>query len=540
MKTIDSDYSNPPFASPAESLKDRFLAAVFSSDAAAAESVLSDILEFMETHTQITESDQKGLYQIKAAMGRLRDRSPGSLSGRVAECGKRLDRFLKDLARAEIQHPASIDFSLWKSMPGFDEEILNRFLESTVTFQLTSGCGNFCRRCNEWALPGPRKHFSQTAVLELACRLKKLNNPDFALYCASDPLDWEDGTHTIVTLMEQLRDNGFLPSFGLLTKVPKEKETLLADLVHKGFDVSVSVTAGNRDRIRRIERDHALSLSLQHDTEDLLISSRMDEDFESVKPSITDSYGTEITPDGAFIVIPAFTSALNLTGQRRIPVDGTTRFFPEQMAGRDGLRVEYFKPFQAVRADGEPFILHRLMETQVENILLDTGREELTPPGLSSLETFFQTFERKALEKRKQALPSTLKRLKKTCAPDEYQRKADAFRDFCDPETVKQARISAFSFFLESVRDYAETRPARTTIVRHLRQKNPPLNKTGHPPENGRPLQDLLFAEKIDAFDLFTRTASQTLTHPDDERISRFIESFPSCFDTDAHRYRFA
>ncbi|MCF8045291.1 MAG: hypothetical protein K9J83_05470 [Desulfarculaceae bacterium] len=540
MKPIDSDYSNPPFASRAESLKDRFLASVFSKDPMETESVLSDILEFIEKHPRMTESDQKGLYQITAAMGGLKDRVPDSLSGRVADCGRRLDRFLKDLARAEIQHPASIDYPCWKSLQGLNQEMRNRFLESVVTLQLTCGCGNFCRRCNEWALPGPRKHFSRTAVLELADRLKKRNNTDFALYCASDPLDWEDGNHTIVTLMEQLRDNGSLPSYGLLTKAPKAKEALLADLVHKGFDVSVSVTAKNRTRIRRIELDYSISLSLQHDTEDLLIPARLDEDFESVKPSITDSYGTEITPDGAFIVIPAFTSALNLTGQRRIPVDGTTRFFPEKRAGRDGLRVEYFKPLPFVRADGETFISGRLLDTQVENILLDTGAEDLTPPGLSSLETFFRTFERKALEKRKQSLPSTLKRLKKTCAPDEYRRKAAAFRNFCDPELVKQARISAFSFFLESVREYAKTHPTRSTIVRHLRQKNPPLHKSGHPPENGRPLQDLLFAEKIDAFDLFTRAANQTLTHPDDERINRFIESFPSCFDTETHRYRFA
>ena len=540
MRPNESDDNNLPFASPAEALKDRFLSAVFSKDKVETESVLSDILEFMEKSARITESDQKGLYQINAAMGRLKGRISSFSSEPIAGLRKRLDHFLKDLARSETKHPAYVGFPLWKSMLNIKEGSLNRFLTSAVTFQLTSGCSNFCRRCNEWALPGARKHFTYKAVLELSWKLKKLNNPDFALYCASDPLDWRDGNHTIATLMEQLKENDVLPSYGLLTKVPNGREAILADLAHKGFDISVSATAQNRARIRRIERDHSLSLSLQHDTEDLLIPSRLDEDFESVKPSITDCYGTEITPDGAFIVIPAFTSALNLTGQRRIRVDGNTRFFPEKKTGREGLRVEYFKPIQAVNTDGNPFIPDRLLDAQVENILLDTGEYELTPPGLSSLQTFFRTFDKKATEKRKQALSSVLKRLKKTCPEDEYRRKAEAFQDFCDPEFVRKARISAFSFFLESVRDYTASHPARTTIARHLRQKNPPLNKAGHPLENGRPLQDLLFAEKINAFDLFTRAANQTLTHPDDERINRFIESFPSCFDTDTHRYRLA
>ena len=540
MRPNESDDNNPPFASPAEALKDRFLAAVFSKDKMETESVLSDILEFMEKSTWMTESDQKVLYQIKAAMGRLKDRIPGFSSKPVADCRKRLDHFLKDLARCEIRQPSYIDFPSWKSMQGFNEDVLNRFLACVITFQLTSGCSNFCRRCNEWALPGARKHFTCKAVLELSSKLKKLNNPDFALYCASDPLDWRDGKQTIATLMEQLRENDFLPSYGLLTKVPKGKEILLADLAHKGFDVSVSATAKNRARIRRIERDHSLSLSLQHDTEDLLIPARLDEDFESIKPSITDSYGTEITPDGAFIVIPTFTSALNLTGQRRIPVGRTTCFFPVKKAGRDGLRVEYFKPLEMVGKDGNRFILDRLLDAQVENILLDTGEYELTPPGLSSLQTFFRTFEKKATEKRKQALSSVLNRLKKTCPEEEYCKKAEAFRHFCDPEFVRQARISAFSFFLASVRDYTATHPARTEIARHLRQNSPPLCESGNPATNGRPLQDLLSSEKIDAFDLFTHSANRTLTHPDDDGINRFIDSFPSCFDTDTHRYRFA
>ncbi|MGM0643854.1 MAG: hypothetical protein ACQETC_08780 [Thermodesulfobacteriota bacterium] len=541
MIPSDSDYSNPPFASPVESLKDRFLAALFSKDMPETESVLSDILDFTEKRTGFTESDLKGLYQIKTGMGRLRDLVPGLLSEPVTVCRKRLDRLLKDLARSETQNPASIDFSCWKSLQDFNEEMLNRFLESAVTLQLTSGCSSFCRRCNEWALPGPRKHFSRQFVTEITSRLKHLNNPDFALYCASDPLDWQDGGWNIVTLMEELRENRALPSYGLLTKVPGGRADYLADLVHKGFDISVSVTARNRDRIRRIEMNHGFSLPLQHDTEDLLIPSRLDEDFVSVKPSITDSYGTEITPDGAFIIIPAFTGALNLTGQRRIPVDGTTPFFPVKKSGRDGLRVEYFKPLQAVRADGdgEPFILDRLLETQVENILLDTGEEELTPPGLSSLKTFFQTFERKATEKRKQSLRSVLKRLKKSCGPDEYNRKAAAYREFCDPESVKESRTAAFSFLLESVRSYAVTHHARSRIALHLRQKNPPLDKSGNPAANGSLPQELLSREKIDAFDLFTGAANRILTHPDDEGINRFIESFPSCFDTDTHRYRF-
>ena len=51
-----------------------------------------------------------------------------------------------------------------------------------------------------------------------------------------------------------------------------------------------------------------------------MIPAGLDEDFATVKSSVTDNYGIEFTPEAAWMVIPTFTSALNPTGQCRLPM----------------------------------------------------------------------------------------------------------------------------------------------------------------------------------------------------------------------------
>ena len=154
------------------------------------------------------------------------------------------------------------------------------------------------------------------------------DNDEISLYGASDPLDWTQDHRSIMDIIDYFKA---LPmEYSLLTKVPKGKENLLKKLLKNQANLSVSVTSKNKKRIKEIEQDLDTPLSKQHDLTELLIPARLDEDFMTIKPSITDGYGTEITLDGAFIILPTFTSALHPFGHKKIMVTRATTFFPKK------------------------------------------------------------------------------------------------------------------------------------------------------------------------------------------------------------------
>lgn len=193
-----------------------------------------------------------------------------------------------------------------------------------MTFQLSSGCSNYCRRCNEWALPGVRSHFSFNAITRILRHIANEENTEVSLYGASDPLDWVHGERDISDIIDMAKQEGI--DYSLLTKLPRGKKKLLKKLIQIDANLSVSMTNKNKNKILNFEQAIGHPISKQHDTDDLLIPAGLDEDFVSVKPSITDGYGCEITPEGAYIIIPTFTSALYPFGHAKIPVTKRSSF----------------------------------------------------------------------------------------------------------------------------------------------------------------------------------------------------------------------
>ncbi len=132
-----------------------------------------------------------------------------------------------------------IDFDVWRNRADLAFWQLDRVIENAITVQLTSGCSHFCRRCNEWALPGVRAHFSFAAARTLLERLIAAGNTDPALYGASDPLDWKDDPRSLADLLIPFAHQA---QFSLITKVPRKQKQVLLRLHENNIPVSVSIT----------------------------------------------------------------------------------------------------------------------------------------------------------------------------------------------------------------------------------------------------------------------------------------------------------
>jgi len=460
-----------------ESLKNRFLSAVYRKDPKQTRQVYLQILGHVrQCLPDLGENREKTLRQIQTAFLRFQDfvTSPSvNLSGPFQELKSLLAGLVKT-RRTGVRH---IDFSTWKARVALGPWQLDRVFENAITIQLSSGCSHFCRRCNEWALPGVRAHFSFQAAGAILNRLLSSGNIDPALYGASDPLDWEDGSRSLADLLIFFAGQ---TQFSLITKVPRKKEKELVRLIRHGIPVSVSVTDRNRNRIAALEDVSGLCLQKQHDSNDLLIPAGLDEDFIQIKSSITDAYGTEITPEGVFIIIPTFTSALYPMGHKKLRVTRKTTVFPVKKIGRQALLVDYFKPLEVVGKQNRPFHLTGLLDVQVETLLLDSGSMDLSPPGMRNLKEYFTIFEETARYRRKQMTPSILRGMKKQALvsgryrdlsdarKQQYRRKIRAHLDFCKPSVVRQSRIYAASFFLHAVTQYLPGHTDQKQIIARL------------------------------------------------------------------------
>jgi hypothetical protein len=398
-------------------------------------------------------------------------------------------------------------------------------------------------------LPRIRSHFSFNTIKTILSLMEYNLNDEISLYGASDPLDWEEKktscngkVKTISDILEFLENLNL--QYSILTKVPKGKEPLLKNLLKSNANISVSITAKNKTRIRKIEHDIGKSLSKQHDLEELLIPARLDEDFISIKPSITDGYGTEITPDGAFIIIPTFTSALHPFGHKKIAITPKTNFFPIKQTGRDALLVDYFKPLKGYNLKGEVQYLDYLLDVQVESIILDNGSEQLTPPGMRSLKEYFEIVEEKPRLQRKKMTRSVIKRLKKQFLSDTsfknmpvdkkalYLKKINIHIQLCKINRCQIFNLAATSFFLRAVSDYTQKNPLKTKImqfllqdeIKHIFDTHTKLC-TNTPPEN------LFNNPKINSFEIFRFYVFNLLNQSNDRAILEFIKTSPSAYD---------
>ena len=456
---------------PLAALKDRILAGLISRDTEGLHPLVQNACESARV-VDLGETDEKYLRQCLVALLRFKHliRKDALLYSRV----RTLQTLLADKVR--LAALGTISYADWEKQIDPAPWQTPLIFSEAITFQMTSGCSNFCRRCNEWALPKTRSHFSFNAVTLFIQKLLDHGNRDAALYGGSDPLDWCDSGQDITHVLRRFYPPG---AFSLLTKIPKRKGALAIALIKAGIPMSVSLTDRNRERIKKLEQQMGHSFTKQHATSDLLIPAGLDEDFSTVKPSITDSYGTEISPDGVFAVIPAFTSGLHPFGHKKVRITAEMPFIPVKKLGRPALLVDYFKPLEVFTSNGRT-ILPNLLDVQVENILLDNGLDELTPPGMRSVKEYFDIFSDKARLQRKKMTRSVVRRLNQkyqgnaesqTLSPESRQQlKNDILThaEFTKKQVVADAMICAVSFFLSAIRFYLLSRPQKVAIIRHL------------------------------------------------------------------------
>jgi len=530
---------------PLETLKNRFLAAIYRQDAPKARIAFLMILDAaQQSLPELGETREKLLRQIQTAFVRFK---PFVTSPRVGLTApfQALKTLLADVVKARCVYHVS--YADWHARVNLLPWQIDLLFENAITVQLTSGCSHFCRRCNEWALPGIRSHFSHNAAALIIEKLLAQGNTDAALYGASDPLDWQDGTHTLADLLTPFRGAA---RFSLLTKVPRTGQGVIQTLVQQDIALSVSVTDANRDRIIALEKQTGIKFAKQHDSDDLLIPAGLDEDFTTVKSSITDAYGTEITPEGAFIIIPTFTCALHPMGHKKVPVTRKTAVFPVKKIGRQALLKDYFKPLEVVGQKNIPFYLSRLLDIQVETLLLDNGSMDLSPPGMRNLKEYFTIFEEPARMQRKHMTRSIVQGLKKHFFPHGryhdlpqdkqrlYRQKICAHLDFCTKNIVEQSRTCAVSFFLEAAQGFLAEHEDKKTIIAHLIKPEADrlANRYGQITRK-TDIPHLFSHDTDDFFAWFRFYATGLVFDRRTQTVTRFIQAHPAVYDPVADRF---
>lgn len=526
---------------PVEELKNKILAALFATNSGRLKELL-DLANDKAKAPELGETDEKYLRQALAALIKYKHliKDHMDLKKRTAH--------LKNLLADKVRRadPGHMKYTYWKNQLDTVPWQHPYIFSEAITFQMTSGCSNFCRRCNEWALPKVRHHFSYDAVNTFIDTFQTYGNTDLALYGGSDPLDWCDDYHNITHVLSRLKKNC---NFSLLTKIPKGKDDLAKALIKAGIPMSVSLTDRNREKILRLERQMGQSFTKQHATADLLIPAGLDEDFATIKPSITDSYGTEISPDGCFAVIPAFTSALHPFGHKKIKITSKTTFIPRKKIGRPALLVDYFKPIEVFTKNG-PSTLPSLLDVQVENILFDNGRDELTPPGMRSIREYFEIFSDQARLKRKSLTPSVVKRIKakylhntsfRNINPEKKAAMKNEILDhvrFTRKAIVAQAKICSISFFLAAIYAYIQRQPIKCRIIRHLTmQEYVHHRKLSQGIDLFSPIAKQLANSDTDPWLLF-RYYALTLIHDGPlTQADQFIRSYPAAFHPKKDRF---
>ncbi|MDA3918498.1 MAG: hypothetical protein PF690_16195 [Deltaproteobacteria bacterium] len=529
-----------------EDKKNELLLAMYEKNYQKVEQFVYNILQHIKKITKLDENSEKLLNQIHCIIEKVAPDIQDHHFLKLKNNTRVLKKFILSSTKQSKNNISYIDFLTWEQKLGLNQAQKKLIYRTAMTFQLTIGCSNFCRRCNEWALPKLRSHFSLDAIQKILDLMAEHQNDEISLYGASDPLDWEETNRgkkaDINRIIKYLKNLSL--EYSILTKVPRGKELLLEKLLKSNANISVSITAKNKTRIKKIENAVGKSLSKQHDLEELLIPARLDEDFISIKPSITDGYGTEITPDGAFIIIPTFTSALHPFGHKKIAITPKTNFFPIKQTGRDALLIDYFKPLKGYNLKDEIQYLDYLLDVQVESIILDNGSEQLTPPGMRSLKEYFDIFEEKPRLQRKKMTRSVIKRLKKQFLSDTnfknmpvdkkalYLKKINIHIKLCKKNRCQTFNLAATSFFLRAVSDYTRKNPIKTKIMQFLLQdeiKHIFDTRTklciNTPPEN------FFNNPKINSFEIFRFYVFSLLNNSNDRAVLEFIETSPSTYD---------
>lgn len=486
------------------------------------------------------ENDQKAIIQALQCYKIFKEKLPEDMVSSSDKTVKKIRSKLSRIVRNEIKNPRSVSYEEWLLKTNLSEKQLSIVMKNLSSLQITTGCSNFCRRCNEWALPFPRGHFNYDAVKKFLTMLKKAGNNNFSLYCASDPLDWTSNEKDISDIDQLMKDMGFSSEYGILTKIPYGSETVFEKLIKNNTDIGISITTKNRNRVKKLSEKLGVDLFKQHDLDELTIDSGLDEDFSTIKPSITDSYGIEITIDGIFQIIPTFTSALSLTGQARIPVSCKTDLFIQQKTGRLALPVQYFKPLTFHNAYGKKRRLQTLLDSQIENIVLDRSLDDTDPPGMMNLKEFFKTFTDKAVRRRKELLPSVLSDLKEKFPddPENFKMNKDYYLKTCDLEETSELKIDAVVFLLKEIKRYLVNNKTKREIIYHLRRDDISSNSTRYKEIFPRDVTiDLIKKSELDPFTLFQTLLLKLIEHPQNKAIEEFLNIREVEYNPDADMF---
>ncbi len=519
------DHSLNIYKSKVEKLRDNLIAKMVSNDHGNIRETLKDLCEILETIP--TENDQKAINQALHCYKTFSDNISRKIRIVTDKLYKQIKKKFAELVRIETKNPKQISFEEWSDINRLSEKQFNIVLKNLSTLQITSGCSNCCRRCNEWALPFPRKHFTYEAIKIFLNNLSKIKNRNFSLYSASDPLDWESFDKDISDINELFNNMGFSSEFGILTKVPGGKSEVFKRLLKKNADIGISITSKNTSKIETLSKEIGIDLFYQHDLDELTIEAGLDEDFTTIKPSITDSYGIEVTTDGIFQILPTFTSALSPTGQARIPVNTDTSLFITQKTGRAALPVQYFKPLTLESIDGEKITLSYLLEPQIENILLDQSLENVDSPGMMNLKEYFKTFELSAVKKRNELLPTVIEDFKNRYmdGSEEFNRYRKSYLKTCDIAKVRDFRVNAFIFFLKAIKKYLSGNKDSKSIIVHLRRNDIERNEANYVDLTKKNLIEVIKECDIQIFDLFQILLLKLVQNPKAPEIVSFLRT---------------
>ncbi|MCA1795291.1 MAG: hypothetical protein LC660_15735, partial [Desulfobacteraceae bacterium] len=154
---------------PLETLKNRFLAAIYRQDAQKTRTAFLMILDAaQQSLPEPGETQEKLLRQIQTAFLRFK---PFVTSGQVGLTApfQTLKTLLADVVKSRCVYHVS--YTDWHTRVNLLPWQMDLLFANAITVQLTSGCSHFCRRCNEWALPGIRCHFSHDAAAQIIQQL---------------------------------------------------------------------------------------------------------------------------------------------------------------------------------------------------------------------------------------------------------------------------------------------------------------------------------------------------------------------------------
>ncbi|PID74738.1 MAG: hypothetical protein CSB28_01640, partial [Desulfobacterales bacterium] len=151
----------PPL-SPCESLRREMLVAGYAHDVFSVSEKMEKLMEFFDrdqtTLSELSENDEKCIRQIACMCKRFSQTIwKGHQEGLEEQHGT-LEKTIKTMSRMQKAQCRYYDYQEWREGLGLHDWQMDALFANLITLQLTKGCSNACRRCNEWALPQVRSH----------------------------------------------------------------------------------------------------------------------------------------------------------------------------------------------------------------------------------------------------------------------------------------------------------------------------------------------------------------------------------------------